>query len=88
LAVSSNQLTGTVLALPFKQYTANCCLSPNNFGCPLPVDAAACRLHLRRQAWSGVQLIAKDLGGGGGAEGAQDRRNQEQRGHGPPTPLQ
>jgi Leucine-rich repeat (LRR) protein len=37
-----NQLTGTVPPLPFKQYTANCCLSPNDFSCPLPADAAAC----------------------------------------------
>jgi hypothetical protein len=38
-----NQLTGTVPALPFKQYTAFCCLSPNKFSCPLPADAADCK---------------------------------------------
>jgi Leucine-rich repeat (LRR) protein len=42
LVFDNNQLTGTVPALPFKRYTANCCMSPNNFSCPLPVDAAAC----------------------------------------------
>jgi hypothetical protein len=42
LAFSSNQLMGAVPALPFKQYTRACCLSPNKFSCPLPVDAAAC----------------------------------------------
>jgi hypothetical protein len=31
------QLTGTVPALPSKQYIGSCCLSPNNFSCPLPL---------------------------------------------------
>jgi hypothetical protein len=38
----NNHLTGIVPALPFKQYTGGCCLSPNKFSCPLPADAAAC----------------------------------------------
>jgi hypothetical protein len=42
LQFQNNQLAGTVPALPFKQYTRQCCLSPNRFSCPLPADAAAC----------------------------------------------
>jgi hypothetical protein len=41
LTFASNHLTGTVPALPFKQYTGFCCLG-NNFSCPLPAGAAAC----------------------------------------------
>jgi hypothetical protein len=42
LIFDRNKLAGTVPDLPFKQYTTHCCLSPNNFSCPLPADATAC----------------------------------------------
>jgi hypothetical protein len=49
LFLDTNQLTGAVPSLPFKQYTAaaGCCVNwashTNHFTCPLPASAADCK---------------------------------------------
>eukprot|EP01047_Picozoa_sp_COSAG01_P006656 COSAG01_NODE_244_length_20489_cov_21.366748_5_plen_1217_part_00 len=62
----NNHLSGTVPALPFSQYTEECCLTgpknsgmrDNTFTCPLPPDSKKCVVSGQSGVWCTKALVA------------------------------